>query len=212
MRERFFSEVAENQIQIDKDWGFPCLGYNIQFVLPAVVCARLSSIQQEILKTEPDSLYYCPEHSLHTTITWILATRHTYSKPKDELWEAIEKDCKTGLKKISTSFPSFTVNFTDIVATNAAIIALAYDNEEMTNLRQTIKAVLPILQETENKAEIIHTTLFRYAKPFNNPRRLLELVGGFQVETPVTIDNLAIRKELVYPSLESELLYSVELR
>ena len=212
MRERFFSKVAENQIQVDKDWGFPCLGYNIQFVLPGVIRARLNSIQQEILKIEPDSLYLCPEHSLHATIAWILATRHTYSKPKDELWKTIEIDCQTELKKISTNFLGFTINFTDIVATNAAIIALAYDNGEMSSLRQAVKSSLPIPQETKNEAEIIHTTLFRYAKPLNNPRRLLDLVGGFRVETPVTIDNLAIRKESVYPSLESKLLYLVKLR
>lgn len=212
MREHFFSEVAENQIQIDKEWGSQCLGYNIQFVLPAVVCTQLNTIQQEILKTEPDSLYYCPEHSLHTTVTWILATRHTYSRPKDELWETIGEDCQTKLKQLSSDFPSFTVNFTDIVATNAAIIALAYDNREMATLRQVIKRSLPIPQETENKAEIIHTTLFRYAKPLTDPRRLLELIGGFQPKIPVVINSLSIRKELVYPSLQSELLYSIKLR
>lgn len=212
MRERFFSEVAENHIQIDKDWGSRCLGYNIQFVLPAFVCSQLNTIQQEILKTEPESLYYCPEHSLHTTIAWILATRHTYSRQKDELWETIREGCQSKLKQLSSDFPSFTMNFTDIVATNAAIIALAYDNGEIAMLRQAIKGSLPIPQETENKAEIIHTTLFRYSKPLNDPRRLLKFVGGFQPKIPVFIDSLSVRKELVYPSLQSELLYSVKLR
>ena len=209
---RFFSEVAGNQIQIDKDWGSQCLGYNIKFVLPSQVCTQLNNIQQEILKVEPDSLYYCPGHSLHTTVAWILATRHTYSKPKDALWEEIEKGCQSELEQVSQSFPSFAVNFTDIVATNAAIIALAYDDGEMTALRQAIKKSLPIPPETENEAQIIHTTLFRYAKSLNDPRRLLGLVDGFQPEIPVVIDSLSIRKELIYPSLQSELLFSVKLR
>lgn len=212
MRERFFSEVAGNQIQIDKDWGSRCLGHNIQFLMPPTVCTQLNSIQQEILKIEPDSLYYCPEHSLHITIGWILATRQAYSRPKDDLWREIGENCQSKLKQISSNFPTFTVNFTDIVATNAAIIALAYDNGKMAILRQEIKRLLPIPQETDNKAQIIHTTLFRYAKPLNDPRRLLELVGGFQPQIPVVVDSLSIRKELVYPSLQSELLYSVKLK
>ena len=131
---------------------------------------------------------------------------------KDDLWREIGENCQSKLKQISSNFPTFTVNFTDIVATNAAIIALAYDDGKMAILKQEIKRLLPIPQETDNKAEIIHTTLFRYAKPLNDPRRLLELVGGFQPQIPVVIDSLSIRKELVYPSLQSELLYSVKLK
>ena len=46
MRERFFPEVAGNQIQIDRDWGSRCLGHNIQFVMPPTVCTQLNSFQQ----------------------------------------------------------------------------------------------------------------------------------------------------------------------
>ena len=206
------SQLVGNQIEVAADWSSQCLGYNIQFVLPAPVSAHLNTIQQRILKLEPDSLYLCPKQSLHTTITWILATRRTYNRPKDEIWEAIKENCQSELDKICSNFSSFTITFRDIVATNAAIIILAHDNGEMARLRQAIRASLPIPQETENKAEIIHATLFRYAAALKNPRRLLEFIDGLQEEIPVVVDCLSIRKELIYPSLKSELLHSVKLK
>lgn len=212
VKERFFSEVSQNQIQVDKEWNNNCLGYNIQFVLPTDVCDQLKIVQQKILETEPNSLYCCPEDSLHIAISWILATRNNYQKPKDEWWKIIGKDCKSGLDKISTESSKFVVNFTNIVATNTAIIALAYDNGEMAKLRQKINTLLPIPIETENKAEIIHSTLFRYAKPLNNPQLLLKVIDGMQLNIPVVIDSLVIRKELIYPSLKSEPLCSVKLK
>jgi hypothetical protein len=57
----------------------------------------------------------------------------------------------------------------------------------------------------------VHTTLFRYGGPLNDPARFLALLENTRVEVAAEVDELVVSKELVYPSLRTEVLERLPL-
>ncbi len=212
LRERYSQIVNENHIIVDNLLGKNCLGYNIQYVFSKDQLSIFDHLQQQISKPEFPNLYQLPEQSLHISIAWILATRTDYGRQKDLIWQEIKDKCCFELDTISKTFQKFVVTFQDIIATDSAIILVAQDHGEMSELRTKISTQLPIPQMTNNKAEIIHATLFKYTSPLNDPKSFLEHISNIHVDLPVTINSMLIRKELVYPSIKSELVFSTQLQ
>ena len=57
----------------------------------------------------------------------------------------------------------------------------------------------------------MHTTLFRYRGPLCDPGKFLAMLEGTSAEAAAEVDELVISKELVYPSLEAEVLGRIPL-
>ena len=53
---------------------------------------------------------------------------------------------------------------------------------------------------------MVHTTLFRYRGPLSDPEKFLAMLEDTSAEAAAEVDVLVISKELVYPSLEAEVL------
>lgn len=60
--------------------------------------------------------------------------------------------------------------------------------------------------ETRNEADLVHTTLFRYRGPISDPETLLAMLEETSAEATAEVEELVVSKELVYPSLEVEVL------
>ncbi|MFA6007192.1 MAG: hypothetical protein WC784_00915 [Candidatus Shapirobacteria bacterium] len=208
LREYYSSSVLDNRIVVDDLWRKRCLGYNIQYIFSDDQLDSIIGIQRRIGGKELFNLHLLPRQSLHISIAWILATRVEYDQSKSQIWRNIENECYSKLEKISKSFPEYTVHFQDVVATDTAIVLIAKDNGETAEIRKMILDQLPIPQETNNNSQIIHTTLFRYARPLENPAIFLEQISNIKIDLPIKIDSMSIRKELIYPSIKSKLLFS----
>ena len=65
--------------------------------------------------------------------------------------------------------------------------------------------------ETRNEADLVHTTLFRYRAPLSDPEKFLVMLEDTSAEAAAEVDELVISKELVYPSLEAEVLARLPL-
>ena len=211
LHERYSSLVLDNKIIVDDLWKRKCLGYNIQYVFPDEQLDSIVEIQRRINKQESSNLYLLPRQSLHISIAWILATRVQYDQSKDQIWKNIESECYAKLERISKSFSEYTVHFKNVVATDTAIILTAKDNGETAEIRKMILNQLPIPEMTNNNSQIIHTTLFRYARPLKDPASFLKQISNIQLDLPIKINSMSIRKELIYPSIKSELLFSRSL-
>jgi hypothetical protein len=97
------------------------------------------------------------------------------------------------------------------VATDTAVIALAEPVERVNRIRQMIRERLRLPSETRNEADLVHTTLFRYRGPLREPERFLAVLKNTSAEAEAEVDELVISKELVYPSLEAEVLARLPL-
>ena len=83
----------------------------------------------------------------------------------------------------------------------------------MNRIRGMIRERLSLPPETRNEADLVHTTLFRYRGPLCDPERFLAMLEDTSagVAAAAEVDELVVSKELVYPSLEAEVLARLPL-
>jgi hypothetical protein len=206
--------VARNEVRASPLWAQPCLAYNVQIELDPRAKASLGKVQQSLHQAEP-SLLACPRETLHVSVAWLLAVHASYPIPKDSLWERHGEKWTTELNRIAAESAAFRITYREVVATDSAVIALAEPVEPVNRIRQVIRERLRLPSETRNEADLVHTTLFRYRGPLRDPERFLALLENTSAEAAAAaaaeVDELVVSKELVYPSLEAEVLARLPL-
>jgi hypothetical protein len=91
------------------------------------------------------------------------------------------------------------------------VIVLARPSEPANRIRQMIRERLRLPPETRNEANLVQTTLFRYRAPLSDPEKFLAKLEDTRDDATAEIEELIISKELVYPSLEAEVLGRIPL-
>ena len=210
LREAHRERVARNEVRSSPLWARPCLAYNVQIELDPSAKASLGKAQQSLHQAEP-SLLACPQESLHVSVAWLLAVHASYPVPKDSLWECHAEEWTTELNRIAAESAAFRITYREVVATDSAVIALAEPVERVNRIRQMIRERLRLPSETRNEADLVHTTLFRYRRPLSDPEKFLAMLEDTSAGAAAEVDELVVSKELVYPSLEAEVLARLPL-
>jgi hypothetical protein len=210
LREAHREKVARNEVRDSPLWAQPCRAYNVQIDLDPRTKASLGETQQSLKQAEPN-LLVCPQETLHVSIAWLLAVHASYPAPKDSLWERHGEEWTTELDRIATQSKGFRIAYEHVVATDSAVIALAEPTEPVNRIRRMIRERLRLPSETRNEADLVHTTLFRYRGPLSDPERFLAILEDMSAEAAAEVDELVVSKELVYPSLEAEVLVRLPL-
>ena len=148
----------------------------------------------------------CPQKTLHVSVAWLLAVHASYPVPKDSLWERHAEEWTTELSRIAAQSARFRITYEHVVATDSAVIALAGPTEPVNRIRRMIRERLRLPSDTRNEADLVHTTLFRYRGPLSDPEEFLAMLEDTSAEAAAEVDELVVSKELVYPSLEAEVL------
>lgn len=199
-----------NEVRASPLWARPCLAYNVQIELGLRVRATLEKIQRRLRQVEP-GLLVCPRETLHVSVAWLLAVHADYPVSKDSLWKRHGEDWTTELARIAAQSVGFRIAYEHIVATDSAVIALAGPAEPVNRIRRMIRERLCLPRETRNGADMVHTTLLRYRGPLSDPEKLLATFENTVIDVTAEVDELIISKELVYPSLETEVLARLPL-
>ena len=210
LREAHRAKVARNEVRVSPLWAQPCRAYNVQIELDARTRSSLERVQQGLEQAEPD-LLACPSGTLHVSVAWLLAVHVDYPFPKDALWERHGDEWTTELGRIAAESGPFRITYSHFVATASAVIALAEPAEPVNRIRGMIRERLRLPPETRNGADLVHTTLFRYRGPLSDPDRFLATLEDTSAGVSTEVDELVVSKELVYPSLESEVLARLPL-
>lgn len=205
LREAHREKVARNEVRVSPLWAQPCRAYNVQIGLDPRTRSSLGKIQQSLKQAEPN-LLMCPEKTLHVSLAWLLAVHVSYPVDKDSLWERHGEEWMAELRRIAAQRTGFRITYEHIVATDSAVIALAQPSEPVNRIRGMICERLRLPPETRNEADLVHTTLFRYRGPFSDPQKFLATVDDASASATEEVDELVMSKELVYPSLEAEVL------
>jgi hypothetical protein len=205
LREAHREKVARNEVRASPLWAQPCRAYNVHIELDPHTKASLGKTQQSLKQAEP-TLLVCPQETLHVSLAWLLAVHVSYPVAKDSLWERHGKEWTTELDRIAAQSLSFRIAYERVVATDSAVIALAEPTDPVNRIRRMIRERLRLPSETRNEADLVHTTLFRYGGPLYDPEKFLAMLEDTSAEVEVEVEELVISKELVYPSLEAEVL------
>ena len=210
LREAHREKVARNEVRASPLWARSCRGYNVQIELDPRTRSSLEKVQQSLYQVEPN-LLACPQQTLHVSIAWLLAVHASYPVPKDSLWERHGEQWTAELRRIAAQSTGFRITYEHVVATDSAVIALAEPTEPVNRIRGMMREGLRLPSETRNEADLVHTTLFRYRGPLSDPEKFLALLEDTSAEAAAEVDELVVSKELVYPSLETEVLARLPL-
>jgi 2'-5' RNA ligase len=205
LREAHREKVARNEVRASPLWAQPCRAYNVQIELDPTTKSSLEKIQQSLYQAEPN-LLVCPEKTLHVTLAWLVAVHASYRVDKDSLWKRHAEEWMAQLRRIAAQSTGFRITYERVVATDSAVIALAQPSEPVNRVREMIGQRLRLPPETRNEADLVHTTLFRYGGALCDPQKLLAMLEDTSVDATAEVEELVVSKELVYPSLEAEVL------
>jgi 2'-5' RNA ligase len=205
LREAHREKVARNEIRVSPLWAQPSRGYNVHIELDPPTRSALEKMQRSLYQAEPN-LLACPPKSLHVSLAWLLAVHESYPVDKDSLWERHAEEWMTQLRRIAAKITAFRITYEHVVATDSAVIALARPSEPVNRIREMIRDRLRLPPETRNEADLVHTTLFRYRAPLSDPDKFLARLEDTRVDATAEVEELVVSKELVYPSLEAEVL------
>jgi hypothetical protein len=205
LREAHREKVARNEVRVSTLWAQPCRAYNVQIELAPRTRSSVENIQQSLYQAEPN-LLVCPEQTLHVSLTWLVAVHASYQVDKDSLWERHGEEWMAELKRIAAQRTGFRITYKHVVATDSAVIALAQPSEPVNRIREMIRGRLRLPSETRNEADLVHTTLFRYRGALSDPEKLLAMLEDTSADATAEVEELVVSKELVYPSLEAEVL------
>ena len=197
--------MARNEVRVSTLWAQPCRAYNVQIELAPRTRSSLENIQQSLYQAEPN-LLVCPEQTLHVSLTWLVAVHASYQVDKDSLWERHGEEWMAELKRIAAQSTGFRITYKHVVATDSAVIALAQPSEPVNRIREMIRGRLRLPSETRNEADLVHTTLFRYRGALSDPEKLLAMLEDTSAHATAEVEELVVSKELVYTSLEAEVL------
>ena len=205
LREAHREKVVRNEVRVSELWAQPCRAYNVQIGLDQRTRSSLEKIQQRIYQAEPN-LLVCTGRTLHVSVAWLIAVHASYPVAKDTLWERHGEEWMAELRRIAAHSPGFPITYEHVVATDSAVIALARPGEPVNRIRGMIRERLSLPPETRNEADLVHTTLFRYRGALSDPRKLLTMLEDTSVDATTEVEELVVSKEMVYPSLEAEVL------
>jgi 2'-5' RNA ligase len=205
LREAHREKVARNEVRVSSLWAQPSRGYNVHIELDPRTRSSLEKLQQSLYQAEPN-LLVCPEKTLHVTLAWLVAVHVSYPVDKDSLWKRHGEEWMAQLRRIAARMAGFRITYEHVVATDSAVIALAQPSEPVNRIREIIRQRLRLPAETRNEADLVHTTLFRYGGALCDPQKLLAMLEDTSVDATAEVEELVVSKELVYPSLEAEVL------
>lgn len=208
-RERFLA----NDIEFDAMWGKPIKGVTLQIDLSEKVRGAISNLQKELSKLEPEALLFTPRPFQHISFNQVVFWGDSYTLGHDGAWAPIEQDFLTKFHELDTIHSSFTISFVRLIPMTSAIVWCALDEkDEMQMLRAILKEKLPFPAETTKDNTFIHTTVARYKSKLRDPHRVSQLLEKHQKSISMKVKEIILRKENLYPSLNTTELAHIRLQ
>jgi len=199
--------------RLDRDVGRPTFAINLIARPPASVRNQLSAIQDAISVAVSDGvLYRCPPASLHLSVFQFVWSRSNGGLAQEPIWNGCKDRIIEGLETVISSTDALILGRPSIEAGESAVILKFDPSPALEALRDGISSRAGLHHLSTNRPAIQHVSIFRY-----NQEVPLEAVRGLCGNvaialTPWAIEELALVRENVYPSLDLELIHSFRLR
>lgn len=202
--------VLANRLQLAGRWGKPCLGYLIIGRPSAAMATALAAVQDQVQAVEPD-LHRQPPAALHSTVGFLVPVFRPVDDDKDEIWRRHGPGWLAGIRAAAAAEPApLRLTFRRLVATDAAVIAVADAPNPVAGLRDRLTAGLD-LHWPLTKGPLVHVSLFRYRQPLRDPAGLLATLGALDFTIETEIDGLLVVRETTFPLLEYEVVHRVPI-
>jgi hypothetical protein len=206
LQARHAPAVLANDLQIADQWGQPCLGYLLFFRPDPAATAALSAAQDSVHALEP-TLLRQPEEAFHSLVAFLVPVFLDPGRPKDEIWQQHAPGWLDAMSRATAALTTrpIRLRFRRLIATGAAIIAVADLPNPITELRRELTAALE-LPWPLTKGPLVHVTLFRYSQPLADPAGLLRQLQALDLAIEAEVSELLMVRETTFPSLAYEVL------
>jgi hypothetical protein len=206
LRDRFAPAVLANELQFASDWGTPCLGYLLVLRPDEAARDALAALQDRVQALEPGLLRQ-PGHALHSTVAFLVPVHRPVAGDKNEIWAGNAGRWVAAIQSARSLSPApFRLRYRRLVATDAAIIAVADTPAPITALRQELEARLELPWPLA-KGPLSHVSLFRYREPLRDPAGLLRTLAALEFTIETEVSELLTIRETTFPFLEYEVLH-----
>jgi hypothetical protein len=206
LRARFAPAVLAGELQPADAWGQPCLGYLLIVRPDAAARAAFAVVQDQVAELEPGLLRQ-PGQALHSTAGFLVPVHQQVAGDKDEIWAGNGGRWVAAIEAARSASPDpFRLRFRRLVATDAAIIAVADTPNPITELRARLATSLD-LPWALAKGPLVHVSLFRYRGPLRDPARLLRALTELEFTIETEVSELLTIRETTFPCLEFEVLH-----
>ena len=204
-------KILRNEIEIDTMIGKPIYGVTLQIDLSPEVKQIIKIIQQQLIQIEP-TLYLSPLEFAHISFNQVVYWKGTYRSGQVKTWELVQKEFITKFLALNKMLNAFSISFQPLLVFPAAIIWAAFDeNDELEKLREVFFAKLPFPPETPKRNHMIPTSLARFKKKLTNPQKLLDFVSLQKFDSTMKVSEIILRRENLYPSLETREIARIQL-
>jgi hypothetical protein len=204
----YTADVLSNRLNLEHRWGKPCLSY-FACMRPGMAAAKGLAGVQDAIGDQP-ALLRVPPAALHTSLVWLLPVHEEFTVPKDDLWAEQEPRWLAIFRQVLASLPRFRLSFTQVVATDTAVIAVASAPNQAGELRRRLTRCLD-LPWLSSSGSLVHTTLFRYRGALGDPASFLRHVRALEVTVHMAVREVLILREMVFPSLQYEIVHRFPL-
>ena len=209
MRQAFASSVAANKIKLARGWGEPCCAYNLYIALDCRVKDELARVQEYIMEGER-SLLQVPGYALHINVAWLLPVHESSAPSKSAVWEANKERWNFEVEHALAGTGRFVLTFRSVIATDSAVIAVAEPAAEVNRFREILAETLAVPWDI-CRGDLVHSTIFRYARPLEEPAELLSRLAGIRLSAEVSVEEIILVREKKFPSLEFDVLRNYPL-
>lgn len=194
----------------DPLWLRDCRAYVVQADLDEECRRRLAAAQDRLAGVLPGSVV-CPPASLHVSVAVLLSVRRDYPVAKDALWAQWGSRWCGRLRALAEGLPPFELRFERLEVSEAAVIALAGPVAAVESLRRRAAALQQDAGLVSYQPSIVHCTLLRYERSGLQLTELERVAGAIPVQARTVVTHLTVRRELVYPSVVSEVVDRFDL-
>lgn len=205
-------KFINNQIEIDTTWGKPVWGVTLQVDLSEQVRDRVCAYQKELRTLEDDNVLLLPREFQHVSVNQVIFWDDNYALGNENTWNNVSSQFIEVFSSLHKKYESFNITFSKVIATTSGIVWCATDeHDELENLRNNFFQLLPFPSETTKKNHIIHTTIARFQNKLSNPNKVWEWAEYKKDYVIMKVNNIVLRKELVFPSIKTETLHTIGL-
>lgn len=201
-----------NEVSTDTNWGKNVFGVTMQIDLDENVKDEFARHINNLKKIDEQSLLFPDRSAQHISCNQVIQWNLDTNEKNQAVWNHFQNNFVQKFLAFNQKISSFFIRFEKIIATTEGIIWCAFDdNDEMEYARKLLLDGLPKSDVIPKPIHIIHTTIARYKKTLHNPSTILEYIRKETASCEMKVRRILLREEIVYPTLHTNEIASIEL-
>jgi len=206
-------EFLGNKLKLDETWEKPIWGVTLQIDLRDSIKDAVEDFQEELNNVEQGNLLLLPRKYQHISFNQVIFWSGEYKGGKEVVWNNIKDTFVNRFREMDNQLQSFEISFSKLIATTGGIIWCGYDKaDELEQMRELFFKKLPFPKETTYLNHIIHTTVVRYKKLLDNPKKVYDYIQSQEGQVSMKVQRIVLRNELIFPSIKTADIAEIHLK